>query len=291
MKKILSSLLVMMLLLTMFPLSAISVSAAQDGYYTYTINNNTATITAVSTFISGDVVIPSELGGCPVKVISSYAFRNCNYISSVVVPEGVTVIDSGAFDSSSLKTIELPSTLATIGSYAFKSSGLESIIIPDGVTRIEASTFAYCKSIEFVSLPRSVNFIGSHAFSEAKVKNLTLPKAVGTIGYAAFWNTSLYDVWYTGAEAESKAIDFGIGNDNLQSATWHFNTCENAQHTYANACATECSACEWVRETPNAHTYNSIYDPDCNVCGEMRIVSGTRRLPVDIRWHSSDYIG
>ena len=47
-------------------LHPVQANAATEGYYTYEITDGTATITDCDTAISGDITIPSALGGYPV---------------------------------------------------------------------------------------------------------------------------------------------------------------------------------------------------------------------------------
>ena len=63
MKKLLSILLTAIILIGIFPIGAITANAARSGYYTYTISNGEVTITDVDDTISGNVIIPSTLGG------------------------------------------------------------------------------------------------------------------------------------------------------------------------------------------------------------------------------------
>jgi len=81
MKKLLSSFLALSLVVVMIP--AAGVSAATDGYYTYTVTDGQATITDVKTSISGDIVIPTILGEYPVTMIGESAFRDCTNLESI----------------------------------------------------------------------------------------------------------------------------------------------------------------------------------------------------------------
>lgn len=115
-----------------------------DGYYTYTVDENgNATITDVDESISGDITIPSTLGGYPVRSIGDYAFSDCIGLTRVIIPEGVTSVCFHSFSNcSSIKEILLPDGLQTIESGAFGGcTNLESINIPKSVTRITGSDF------------------------------------------------------------------------------------------------------------------------------------------------------
>ncbi len=76
-----------------------------DGAFIY----SGASIKAANTSISGEITIPSEHGGVPIDTIPADAFKGCNAITSIVVPESITTIGEGAFNGcSSLRSITLP---------------------------------------------------------------------------------------------------------------------------------------------------------------------------------------
>ena len=74
-----------------------------DGYtWTYRINGDTAEIfndgyVAVSPR-SGNLVIPSILGGKPVTCIGDYAFYYCENLTRVTIPNSVTNVGYYAFE-------------------------------------------------------------------------------------------------------------------------------------------------------------------------------------------------
>ena len=79
------------------------------------------------------LVIPSVVDDLPVTAIGAYAFEYAA-LTSVVIPEGVTVIDCEAFAAASaLKEITLPSTLREIGEEAFIGCALEKVTLSEGV--------------------------------------------------------------------------------------------------------------------------------------------------------------
>lgn len=98
-----------------------------------------------------------------------------NFITSVIVEEGVTSLPGSAFfQFYILRHVSLPSTLTTIGNSAFYNcDALKSIVIPDGVTQIPQQAFNNCDSLRIVSLGKGVTQIGNSAFKDC-VRLMTL---------------------------------------------------------------------------------------------------------------------
>lgn len=132
-----------------------------EGYYSYTIKKDGATIINVDKSISGEVVIPSTLGGYPVTAIGDEAFIDCMYMTSVTIPEGVTSIGSGAFlHCVSLTEFSLPHSLKHIDDIAFAYClSLTDIDIPDTVNHIGAGAFGGCYILKEVNVPENVEIL------------------------------------------------------------------------------------------------------------------------------------
>lgn len=86
------------------------------------------------------------------KVIYSYAFYGCTFLSSISIPNGVTQIGYSAF---------------------YQCSGLTTMSIPDSVSVIDDGAFEYCSNLTTVSIPDSVTRLGSYAFDECNSLNYT----------------------------------------------------------------------------------------------------------------------
>ncbi len=170
-------------------LFALSASAETSGYYTYTVSNGEATITGVSTSISGAVTIPSTLGGYPVTSIGRSAFYSCSNLTSVRISSGVTSIGNGAFSQChGLTSITIPNSVKFIDEFAFSSCySLTSITIPSGVTRISQQAFQYCESLTCITIPNSVTSIDPSAFYCCRgLTSITLSNSLTNIGANAF---------------------------------------------------------------------------------------------------------
>lgn len=155
---------------------------SQDGLYLYVVlEDGTAGITGYL----GDetaLVIPSVLDDLPVTAIGAYAFEYAP-LTSVVIPEGVTVIDRKAFAAASaLKEITLPSTLWEIGEEAFIGCALEKVTLPEGVETLGERAFACCGQLKTITLPNTLRRMGYGVFAECDALwGLTLPASLTEI--------------------------------------------------------------------------------------------------------------
>ena len=84
--------------------------------------------------------------GESVIVIGDNAFKHCDFLRLVTIPNSVTSIGESAFeDCESLESISIPNSVTSIGNYAFYGCGsLESITIPNSVASIGESAFYIC---------------------------------------------------------------------------------------------------------------------------------------------------
>lgn len=93
------------------------------------------------------VSIPESIDNRKVTIIGPTAFRSCETVTKVVIPENVICIGNSSF---------------------VNCVNLTSVIIPNSVTYIGYEAFNLCKSLERVTIPSSVTAIGYEAFSSCK---------------------------------------------------------------------------------------------------------------------------
>jgi len=91
---------------------------------------------------------------------------NCENLTSVVIPKGVTIIGNCSFlGCKNLRHVELPKGLRTIDVAAFTGcTSLESIVIPEGTQIIAHAAFEGCTGLTGIAIPESISAIGEGAF-------------------------------------------------------------------------------------------------------------------------------
>lgn len=146
-----------------------------------------------------------------VKRIGKSAFRNCNQLTEIVLPEGLEVIgDTAFYGCTQLKQISLPKSVSQIGAYAYKGcplqgtldlmnikdigegafegcTSLTSVVLPENLLRIEASLFQGCTGLTVVNIPQCVTTIGTSAFAScSRLQSVAIPDEVERIEDYAF---------------------------------------------------------------------------------------------------------
>lgn len=155
----------------------------------YKIEGSGAVLVGIGNCTDKDIVIAPTFGGVPVTRIEPSAFYNCDFIESVVIPEGVTVIyDEAFYLCKNLKKVTLPSTLDIIRSWAFANcESLEKVAIPDGILIIESRAFSDCVKLSSLTLGKELERIEENAFMNCtSLKSVTIPGKVIYFGNAAF---------------------------------------------------------------------------------------------------------
>jgi BspA type Leucine rich repeat region (6 copies) len=122
-----------------------------------------------------------------VKTIGFGAFQSSK-LTSVAIPSGVTRLLDDAFHGCALLTsISIPEGVTEVGSFAFFGcSRLAQVDIPDSVHEIASYQFYQCGKLTDVSLPPSITSIGYYSFAGTGLGSVVLPEGVVTVGPLAF---------------------------------------------------------------------------------------------------------
>lgn len=143
--------------------------------------------------IYGDIVIPETYNNKPVTEISEKGFWDCDYLTSIVIPNSVIKIGANAFFScKALRSISLGNSVISIGAYAFQGcESLTTITIPKTVTYIAPNLFSGCARLAIISIPESVTSIDNSAFAYcSNLTSINIPSSVISIGSSVFHGCS-----------------------------------------------------------------------------------------------------
>ena len=141
--------------------------------------------TGLTTFI-----VPSGI-----KEIGKYAFRNNKSTAisfeghqegfkDVILPVGLTKIDSRAFESTEIGYYDIPDTVSEIGDGAFRfNPNLKSIKLPSELKALKGYLFEGNKGMKQLVIPDKVESIDTNAFVNMEgLENVYIPASVTKIG-------------------------------------------------------------------------------------------------------------
>ena len=122
--------------------------------------------------------------------IGDCAFCDCNGLTDVTIPDGVTNIGCQAFyNCRRLKNLEISDNVTIIGDEAFR--GCDGLSDADGFVVLRNVLHYYCGSDGTVAIPNNVTRVGSFAFFGCGgLMCVTIPDSVTSIGRNAFSNCS-----------------------------------------------------------------------------------------------------
>lgn len=209
MKKALSIIMAMVMLLSCFACFTFTASAKSSKGFDYKVSGKSAIITAY-TGSDSYVTIPSKLDNYKVVAVGDYAFMNNNTVKTVIIPNGVTELGHWSFGAcTALKEISIPKTV---------NRSKEDVI------SVNACAFGGCKNLKNVyyggtekQWKEVLNFAFEMGNNDALKKaaahcNTTAPTQITKItskskGFKATWSkraSTGYVVQYSTAKSFAK---------------------------------------------------------------------------------------
>lgn len=202
-----------------------------------------------------------------IKNIEQSTFTG-NEFTSVVIPQGVTVIGVNSFcDCKQLESVTIPNSVQTIGEMAFQyCPKLASVAIPNSVVTIERYAFDRCSSLATLSIGEGVTGIGKQAFSDCSKLESVICKAVTPPAIDAvntFYNVNKTIPVYVpkSSVAAYKSANYWKEFTNIQSIPKIVSvTDSNTQGDFTQAEDEEFDEISYTRTLPNLH-WNPLYVP------------------------------
>lgn len=210
-KKFLSVILALMMVLTAMPLTALPAFAVTSGDFEYEVLSEEDKTCEIIDYTGSatELAIPSALDGYTVTGIGHGAFYSYDSLTSVTMPDSVTSIGDEAFEHcDSLTSITVSDSVTSIGIEAFHSClSLTSIDVASGnpnyssengvlfnKDKTELIQYPAGKQDASYTIPNSVTSIGDEAFTYCtSLESITIPDSVTSIGGAAFYYTAYYN--------------------------------------------------------------------------------------------------
>lgn len=135
--------------------------------YMLNVDGMSYSVVGLGTVRDIEIVIPDQYNGYPVTHIATNAFRNCEFVKSVILLGGIEQIEKFAFSNCpNLVSVELCSSLKWIEESAFSNClSLEKIHFSEGLEGIRDRAFSDCKNLQKIELPNTLIEFGNYVFS------------------------------------------------------------------------------------------------------------------------------
>ena len=230
----------------------------------------------------------------PVTSIRYHAFYECKSLTEVTIPNSVTTIGNGAFDSCTglqkviwnARNIQDPQIfnqpfsgcdrltdfvfgeeVEHIPDYlCYNLTLLNTIVIPNSVTTIGERAFSECRGLQKVTIGNSVTTIGKFAFTSCTgLQKVTIGNSVTAIGYGAF-------------DSCSGLTEITIPNAVTTIGVWAFSSCTGlTEVTIPNSVTTiegyAFTRCTGLKTVTIGNSVTTIEDGAFNGCTQMESVT------------------
>ena len=161
---------------------------------TASIGGGTSSSKAVSTTLTGGIVIPETINDTyTVTTVGNYAFSGCTGLTSIEIPNSVKTIGSYAFQNcTGLTSIEIPNSVTSLGTYSFQNcTGLNSVLLSNTLSSLGDYTFDGCANLAAIEFPNALTTLGTAVFRNCtSLAEITVTNSLYNIGISVFKNTA-----------------------------------------------------------------------------------------------------
>ena len=216
-----------------------SAGALTYNSYAYEVlADNTVKLTGYRDFKTADVFVPQAIDGMPVTVIGEGVFRSKTAITSVVIPESITEIQTFAFyDCTNLSEVIMGKGVKKLGTRCFTNCKALRAVNLQNIEEIGESVFHNCTALEQLNMGSSLKTIGKNAFYGCKLLNMIrFSTVLESIGDYAFYNNIAIEelilpasLKYIGNSAFAgckKLASVTFGSGELEIGGYAFENCE-----------------------------------------------------------------
>ncbi len=116
----------------------------------------------------------------PYVIIDNILIDGAAVKGEAIIPQGVKIIGSGAFErNTEITKVTIPDSVEIIDLSAFSRSGVTEVVIPDSVVSIEMLAFNKCDNLKKITLSKNLKEVGEWAFEENyNLTEITIPDSV-----------------------------------------------------------------------------------------------------------------
>ncbi len=259
-KKLLAHFLAIVMLLSLIPLGAVSVTVSaktlngQTGECSWSLEGTTLTISgkgAMAGYYEDSPEAPPwgmDVSKVVIKdgvtAIGTCAFMDCEDLTSITIPKSIEKIGVDAFTNTGYYNTasNWKSGVLYIGKYLIKANSMvsTSYTVSSGTVTIADFAFSYCRNLKSIKIPTGVRNIGSGAFfSCTGLSEITFPSGVVRVGNNLLYGTKYYHTdsnWVNGVLYIGKALvcanaklsgSYKIKSDTQVIADYAFQDCRS----------------------------------------------------------------
>lgn len=176
-----------------------------EGWFTYRTADGQSTITDVDTSAEGEVIIPSEIFGCPVIAVAENAFNGVEKITNIHIPASLvtlgdiaeakyTVDKNNPVYSNDENGILFNKDKTQLIKYSYKIT-IEEYDMPDSVKLIAPEAFYRCTALKSLTLSENVTALQGKTFDSCSFDSVIIPDTVTVLESCAFNNCSFNELY------------------------------------------------------------------------------------------------